>query len=117
MKKLFIFLLIFIFASPVISHACHYCPLDSNLSQKSIQHRDADCCAQMNVSAKECQSINITETATSPGPTVSFSEISTVAYFSQVAELPKPLTLLKSFGSLPNLPEKPLYLLHSILRI
>lgn len=118
MKKLFIFLLIFIFASPAVSHACHGCLFNqSDSSRAVIQESSPDCCAQMNVSAKGCQSTNITERATSSGPTVSFSETLTTDYFSQVAKLPKPRALSESFGSPPNLPEKPPYLINSILRI
>lgn len=118
MKKLFIFLLIFILASPAVVHACDCCIFNhSDSSQGSIQQKASDCCAQTNVSAKECQNVSIREEATFPGPTASFSETSPIAYFSEVTAFPKPLALLDSSGSPPNFPEKPLFLLHSVLRI
>lgn len=118
MKKLFVFLLIFIFASPAISYACHCCPFNqSDSSRAAIQESSPDCCAQMNVSAKECKNVNLTEKATSPSSKVSFSETSPAAYFSEAARLSKPLALSGGLSSPPNLSETPLYLLHSILRI
>lgn len=118
MKKLFIFLLIFIFTSPVIGHACNCCPLDhADSSRAAIQESSPDCCTEMNVLAKECQNVNLTEKATSPSSKVSFSETSPAAYFSEVARLSKPLALSGGLSSPPNLSETPLYLLHSILRI
>ena len=119
MKKFFLFLLIFILASPAISHACHCCDgsNDYDSSQASIQQKTPDYCQPMNAFTKECRNINITKTAMWHGSSVLLVEGSPAVHFIESAALPKASLLLGSPGSPPSFSENPFYLLYSVLRI